>query len=148
MNEQQNEFRCITESWFDLLICTHPFFTSNFQVKKAEIELERKLQSKRDRLKGQLANEEQKYYTEINEKYKWHRETEMKEQCKGLERLRMERDADRQKYIETKQIQQQMYDSIVQVCLFLNRSIIFFFRINIKSFFVLNCQHLRNSRKW
>lgn len=63
---------------------------------------------KRDRLKIQLANEEREYFHEINEKYKMECEFEINEQCKNLERLRMERELDRQKYIEVKQLQQQM----------------------------------------
>lgn len=84
---------------------------SNFQVKKAENELEQKLHEKRDRLKTQLKHEEQKYCDEIDEKYKSQCKMEMMEQCRNLERSRMEREVDRQKYIEIKQIQQQMYDS-------------------------------------
>lgn len=61
-------------------------------------------------MKIQLANEEQEYYHEIDKKYKMQRQFEMNVQQKDLERLRMERELDRQKYIETKQLQQQMYD--------------------------------------
>lgn len=64
---------------------------------------------KRNQLKIQLSNEEQMYYREINEKYKMQREFEIDEQRKDLERLRMERELDRQKYTKMKQLQQQMY---------------------------------------
>lgn len=66
---------------------------------------------KRHRLKIQLANEEQNYYLEINEKYKMQRKLAINEQQMDLERLRIERELDRQKYIEIKQLQQQMYDA-------------------------------------
>lgn len=78
-------------------------------MKRAENELEIKLCEKRERLKIQLANEERKYSHEINEKYRMEREFEIDEQCKNLQRLRMERELDGQKYIEIKQLQQQMY---------------------------------------
>lgn len=81
-------------------------------MKKAESQLEQKLHEKRDRLRIQLANEEQRYYHEIDEKYKVQRDSEINEQRKHLERLRMECDLDRQKYIKIRQLQQQMYDFI------------------------------------
>lgn len=81
--------------------------------------MERKLCEKRDRLKTQLAHEERGYVHEINEKYKIEREFEIDEQCKNLERLRMERESDRQKYIEYKQLQQQMYGQFFAFVFFL-----------------------------
>lgn len=70
------------------------------------------MHEKRDRLKIQLANEEQEYHHEIDDKYKMQRQFEINEHHKNLDKLRMERELDRQKYIEFKQLQQQLYDSI------------------------------------
>lgn len=56
-----------------------------------------------------MANEAEKYRQEIDEKYQIQRESEVNEQRRNMERLRMHREQDRQKYIETKQLQQQMY---------------------------------------
>lgn len=100
------------------------------KVKKAEKELEQKLCEKRGRLRIQLANEEREYFAEINEKYRMQREFEISEQCKSLERLRMEREMDRQKYIEMKRLQQQMCGHFIRLHfyfqIFFDRAIIRF----------------------
>lgn len=70
------------------------------------------MREKRFRLNIQLANEEQEYHHEIDEKYKMQRQFEINVEHKNLERLHMERDLDRQKYIEIKQLQQHLYNSI------------------------------------
>lgn len=94
-------------------------------MKKAENELEQKLHERRDRLRIQFEIEQQGYYNEINEKHRQQRVSEMNEQCKNLERLRMEREEDHRKYIESKQIQQQMYDSFFFFAIFTRPSLNF-----------------------
>lgn len=58
------------------------------------------------RLKDQIADETTKYHQEIANKQTMIRECESKMQRQSLDKLQMERELERQKFIEIKQLQQ------------------------------------------
>lgn len=60
------------------------------------------------RLHTQIANETLRYQQEICEKYNLLREQELQAKKENLERMKIERELDRQKFVENKQIQQHM----------------------------------------
>lgn len=60
------------------------------------------------RLKLKLANETQKQQQEVRDKYEALRELEFRSQRDNLERMKIDRELDRQKMVERKQLQQHL----------------------------------------
>ena len=61
------------------------------------------------RLHIQTANENLEYQKEIYDKYNMLRDQEIQAQIENLDRLKIERELDRQKFVEHKQIQQHVW---------------------------------------
>lgn len=69
------------------------------------------------RLHIQTANENLEYQKEIHDKYNMLRDQEIQAQIENLERLKIERELDRQKFVEHKQIQQHVWVTVLIVIL-------------------------------
>lgn len=80
-------------------------------VKKAEQQLELDLYKKRDRLKSQVADESLNYQQEIQKKYQMLRELQLQSEVDALQRLKIDRELDRQKFVELKKLQQHFKNS-------------------------------------
>lgn len=60
------------------------------------------------RLKCKINNESHQFHQEVQNKYKFLREYEFNLQRENLEKMKIDRELDRQKYIEMKQLQQHL----------------------------------------
>ncbi|XP_055320232.1 trichohyalin-like [Sitodiplosis mosellana] len=102
-------------------------------VKAAEREMQIDLHEKRNRLHIQTANETLGYQQEIHNKYNMLREQEVRTQIENLDRLKIQRELDRQKFVEHKQIQQHVRNSEA-------------FRLELSKKLLEECEQSRNEQ--
>lgn len=62
-----------------------------------------------NRLKCKFDEEMSKYHQEIQDECEFHRKNQFKMRLENLEKMRIDRELDRQKFVEMKQLQQHLY---------------------------------------